>query len=77
MLLLLKTYNQECEEPTTKPDLSDPQTYRLVGLENGTDKIKVQSKIDENSWCDEKEVASVAEGNKVIHHLLQERSKQK
>jgi hypothetical protein len=60
-----------------RPDATDPKNYRLVRLENGTDKIKVQSKIDENSWYDETEVASAAEGNKKIHHLLQERSRQK
>jgi hypothetical protein len=55
-------------------DASDLNNYRLVRLENGTDKIKVQSKVDENSWNDEQEVDSVLEGNKVIHRLLKERS---
>ena len=59
-----------------KPDLSNPQNYRLVRLENGTNKIVVQSKSDESFWHDEREVASADEGNTVIHQLLQERSKQ-
>jgi hypothetical protein len=57
-----------------RPDASDPNNYRLVRLENGSGKIKVQSKVDENSWTDEQEVDSVLEGNKVIHRLLKERS---
>jgi hypothetical protein len=60
-----------------KLDFSDPQNYRLVRLQNGTDKLIVQSRIDDHSWHDEKEVASPGEGNAAIDRLRQEAKQKK
>jgi hypothetical protein len=60
-----------------KLDLSDPQNYRLIRLQNGTDKLIVQSRIDDQSWHDEKEVSSPEEGNAVIDQLRHEAKQKK
>jgi hypothetical protein len=59
------------EENTMKPDLGDHQNYRLVRLQN--DKIVVQSKIDERTWWDEKEVTTIDEGSAEIYRLVAEK----